>query len=116
MSRKSLLMVLAVLALLASSAAFAAEAPAVPLSQEELISTLQVQPDAGEEMPDLDGMQAPVFEHGSFCSYQGQGCKSCVLPNGSSGLRSCEIQRCSYNGVWHNHFVNCGACTTACAT
>ena len=117
MYRKSLpivLVVLAVLALVAAPAAFAADEPAVPLSQEEFVSTLQVQSGAREEMPELEGLQTPILKHGGFCSYQGQGCKRCTLSGGASGYSSCEIQRCSYNGVWHNHFVNCGNCTTAC--
>jgi hypothetical protein len=85
MYRKSLpivLVVLTVLALVASSAAFAADEPAVPLSQEEFMSTLQVQPDAdaGEEMPELEGLQTPILKHGSFCSYQGQGARGARYP------------------------------------
>jgi hypothetical protein len=114
MCRKSLPIVLVVLALLASLAAFAADEPAVPLSQEEFMSTLQVQSDARKEVPELEGMQTPVFKHGEYCSYQGQGCKSCTLSNGSRGYRSCEIQRCLADGQWHNHYINCGNCTTAC--
>ena len=115
MDRKSLTLSLVVLALVVVPAAFASDEPAVPLSQEELISTLQEQAGAGDEMPELEGSTpAPLFKHGEFCSYQGQGCRSCILPNGSSGKRSCEIQQCYYNGQPHNHFVNCGNCTTAC--
>jgi hypothetical protein len=113
MYRKSLPIALVVLALLAFSVAFAADEPA-PFSQEELMSTLQVQSDAGEKLPELEGMQTPIFKHGEFCSYQGQGCKSCTLSSGASGYRSCEIQRCLYNGQWHNHFVNCGNCASSC--
>lgn len=115
MYRKSLPIALVVLALLAS-AAFAADEPAAaPLSQEQFMSTLQVQSAAGKEMPELEGsIPTPILKHGEFCSYQGQGCKSCTLPNGSSGYRSCEIQRCLYNGQWHNHYVNCGSCASSC--
>jgi len=114
MCSKSLRNVLVVLVLLASSIAFAADQPAAAPSQDELMSTLQVQSDAGKETPEMEGTQAPIFQHGEFCSYQGQGCKGCTLPNGSHGFRSCEIQRCLANGVWHNHYVNCGNCLTSC--
>lgn len=60
------------------------------------------------------GLPSPALAHGQFCSYQGQGCKSCTLSNGSRGYRSCEIQRCLADGQWHNHLINCGNCATAC--
>lgn len=111
--------VLVALALLASSAAFAADQPRVqprvPMSQDELITSLQVQPgDAGEEQPDLDGTPDPVLKHGT-CSYIGVKCRKCTLSNGTLGQYACDADQCIYNGTSHVHYYNCGGCGTTCS-
>lgn len=113
--RKMLPMVMVVLALLGSSAAFAAEEPAVTMSENEFLTTLQDQPgDSGEELF-LDGMQTPILKHGTNCSYLGVVCRNCTLSNGSRGYNSCEAERCYYNGSPHTHYYNCLGCALFCA-
>jgi hypothetical protein len=115
--RKNLPIVLAVLALLTSSAAFAAEAPALAVSEDQFLATLQTQPgDAGEEMPDLEGVQTPILKHGTDCYISGFACRACTLSNGSRGYNSCDTQRCFYNGSWHTHYINCLGCAISCAS
>ena len=100
--------------LLVSTAALAADEPPAPISREDFLAALEEQADSTSELPEVDGMESAVFLHGD-CYIVGLACKACTLPNGASGLATCQHKRCVYLGVLHSHLVNCGVCSTICA-
>ena len=109
--RKMLPMMMVAVALLAASTAFAADAPPVPMSQDEFLSTLQAPSgEARAELPALEGMQTPVLQHGTNSSYLGVKCRKCT-----GGYYACDAETCLYNGSWHTHYYNCGGCTNPCS-
>ena len=109
--RKMLLMAMVALALVATSAARAADAPAVPVSDEEFLASLQA---PGAESTDdvlgeLNSTPTPVLKHGSNCSYRFT-CRKCT-----GGYEACDVYRCTYNGNTHDHWYCSGVCSNPCA-
>ncbi|HEX4952705.1 MAG TPA: hypothetical protein VF017_04850 [Thermoanaerobaculia bacterium] len=109
--RKLFPVLVVVLALVPVSSALAEEVQLVTVSEEEFLSTLEEPAVEGETtLPEL-GAPAPDMKHGSGCFYSDYVCRNC-----SGGkLKNCWVQTCYYQGVWHDHYVNCTACSNTCA-
>lgn len=111
--RKMLPVMMVAVALLAASAAFAADAPAVPMSQEQFLTSLQTPDTSTSELTifhPVGSVPTPEMKHGSNCSALFQ-CRSCP-----QGYEACDVYRCWYNGGWHNHYYCSGYCSNPCAT
>jgi hypothetical protein len=113
MSIRKMLPLMIALALLAASAAFAADAPSVPMSKEAFLSSLQTPSDQAETaLPEVGGVPEPQMKHANGpCTYLGVKCRACS----SGGYEACDVYRCPYNGVLHNHWYCSGFCSNPCS-
>lgn len=109
--RKMLPLMMVAVALLAASAAFAADAPAVPMSQEQFLSSLQAPAETNEidVLHPVGSTPTPEMRHGSNCSYAFT-CRNCPL-----GKEACDVYTCTYSGNTHKHWYCSGVCSNPCA-